>query len=159
MIYYIIFLFVSIAVDQVTKFYIIQLFTHELGVGGRGTRIAFIPNVLNLKFAKNTGAAWSILRNNQWFLIILSSVLIIVLLWLFVQGYKDGKNPLLLASLVLVVGGAMGNLIDRLRIGYVVDFFEFDFINFPIFNIADVFICVGMGIIAMLVLFFNIEWP
>ncbi len=152
MIYYIIFLLSTVAIDQFSKLYMIDLFKNQLS-------IPFIKGVLNLTFAKNTGAAFSIFRNNQMFLIVLSAALIVAMMFLFFKGYKEGKPPILLCSLLLVSGGAIGNLIDRIRLGYVVDFFETAFINFPIFNVGDIFICVGMGIILVLVVFFNVDWP
>ncbi len=62
-------------------------------------------------------------------------------------------------SLALIIGGAIGNFIDRVRLDYVIDYLNFTLINFPIFNAADVFIVVGTGLLAILVIFFNIEMP
>ncbi len=149
---YVIFLLMTIVVDQLSKIYILDLFKDKV-------TIPVINKVFHITFAKNTGAAFSIFRNSQWFLIVLSIVLILGMLGLFVKAHMDKKPQMLQYALLLVSGGAIGNLLDRFRLGYVVDFFDFRLINFAIFNIADVFICVGMAIIAILVIFFNLEWP
>ncbi len=149
---YVIFLIVTIALDQLSKIYILDLFKDKI-------TIPFIKGVFHITFAQNTGAAFSIFKNNQMFLVVLSIVLILGMLGLFVKAHIDKKPQILQFALLLVSGGAIGNLLDRIRIGYVVDFLDFRLINFPIFNVADVFICVGMACIVVLVMFFNVEWP
>ncbi|MCD8376293.1 MAG: signal peptidase II [Oscillospiraceae bacterium] len=115
-----------------------------------------IPHVLGLNFATNTGAAWSILEEHTWLLSALSCVAIAVILWALVTRRVGGAFGTI--SLAVVLAGAAGNLIDRVRLGYVVDMFETLFINFPIFNLADV--CVVCGGIAFCVylLFFHDKW-
>ena len=68
---------------------------------------------------------------------------------------KRPKNALLMTALTFMVGGAVGNLIDRVRLGYVIDFFDFRLIHFPIFNIADCFVTIGAVIFAVYVIFFS----
>jgi signal peptidase II len=116
-----------------------------------------IQNIFHLTFVKNDGAAFSIFSSKQLFLIIVTAVVICLILGLLVKSVQAGANPWLNLSLALVAGGAIGNLIDRIRLNYVIDYFEFKFVNFAIFNVADVFIVLGTALMCYLVLFKNIE--
>ncbi len=149
---YVIFFIATVLIDQLSKIYVLNIFKDKV-------TIPVITDVFHITFAKNTGAAFSIFKNNQLFLIILSIVLIAFMLGLFIKACIDKQPELLRYALLLVSAGAVGNLLDRFRLGYVVDFFDFRLINFAIFNVADVFICVGMGFIAILLVFFDLKWP
>lgn len=105
--------------------------------------IELIPDVFHLTFTRNTGAAFSILRDKQLILIIFTSLVILFMIGLLYRQIKSGSSVLLLLSLAMIIGGALGNLIDRMRYNYVVDFFDFTLINFAVFNVADIFITVG----------------
>lgn len=109
----------------------------------------FIPHILGLNFATNTGGAWSILNQHTWILTVIS--ILVVLAILFVLARRIIRHPFGVLTLAVVLAGAVGNLIDRIRLGYVVDMFQALFINFPIFNVADV--CVVCGGIAFCVYF------
>ncbi len=102
------------------------------------------------QYAENTGAAFSIMQNNPWFLLVGPVILIVaVLVMLFrLKGMPNTAQ----IGLWMVVGGGVGNLIDRMRLGYVVDFIKLEFINFAIFNLADSFLCVGVGLAAVAIL-------
>ena len=141
-----------IVLDQVLKFFAV---TKLRPVGS----IPLIENVFHLTFARNTGAAFSILRGKQIFLIMLTSIVILSLIFLMAKSMKEDNNKFLTLSLALIIGGAIGNLIDRIRLDYVVDYLDFTLINFPIFNAADVFIVVGTGLLALMVIVFNAELP
>ena len=110
--------------------------------------ILIIPNFFKLEYALNTGAAWSILNNRQVLLIIISIVLMI-LLFMFNKNFKVNKRNNI--AFGLLFGGIWGNLIDRLFHGYVIDFLSFKVFNYdyPIFNIAD--ICVVVGILLLII--------
>lgn len=99
-----------------------------------------IPGVLRITHVENTGAAFSIFSDMRWPLVAVSSVAVIVLIFV-VLLYRDGELGRLSASFML--GGAVGNLIDRVLTGKVVDMFEPVFINFAVFNVADIFVTVG----------------
>ncbi|MCH5348127.1 MAG: signal peptidase II [Oscillospiraceae bacterium] len=109
--------------------------------------------VLGLRYCENTGAAFSSFRGEKWFLIILVSVMLIGML-IFTIKYKY-KHPFFLVSSVMVISGGLGNLIDRIRQGYVVDYLDVKLFNFAVFNFAD--ICVVLGAIFMLIWLFFIE--
>ena len=151
MIYWIL-IVAMIVLDQLIKYWAVESLKP---IGS----IPLIQDVFHLTFAKNTGAAFSILRGKQVFLIILTSLVILGLVFLMAKNIKEGGNKFMTLSLAMIVGGAIGNFIDRVRLDYVIDYLDFTLINFPIFNAADVFIVVGTGLLALLVIVFNIDMP
>lgn len=116
-----------------------------------------IQDVFHLTYVKNDGAAFSIFSSKQLFLIIATVIVICLILGLLFKSVQDGTTPWLSFSLALIAGGAIGNLVDRLRLHYVIDYFEFRFVNFAIFNVADIFIVVGTALLCYLILFKNVE--
>ena len=107
---------------------------------------------LNLTYQENTGAAFSILRDKQLFLIILTSIIILGVIILMIS--KRVKKPAYIWSFALIVAGGVGNLIDRIAYGYVIDFVDVRIIKFAVFNFADV--CAVVGTI-MLIVFYTID--
>ena len=105
-----------------------------------------IPGIIELTNLRNSGAAWSIFEGQQTLFTIITIVAIIVIGY-FIWQYR--KNIPMLIGLSLIMAGTIGNFIDRLRQGYVVDMFETTFINFPIFNIADM--CLTIGVIWLII--------
>lgn len=135
---------------------IFDQFTKHLAVShlaGREARV-LIPGVLELRYLENNGAAFSMLQNQQWFFYILTAVFLILAIWLMrkVPRYTAVFNPLLW-SLAVLCAGAVGNLIDRIVHRYVVDFIYFSIINFPIFNVADIYVTVSVILLIVLILF------
>lgn len=129
---------ILIAVDQLVKAWTvanIELDTVE----------PFLPGFMSLAYLRNYGAAWSILQNQQWFFTIVTLIVVTVLIWYYIKQIQG--NIWTLFSLSLMIAGAMGNFIDRIRLGYVVDMFHLDFISFPVFNVADICLSVGVGIL------------
>ncbi|HFI0426730.1 TPA: signal peptidase II [Streptococcus suis] len=110
----------------------------------------FIPGLMSLAYLRNYGAAWSILQNQQWFFTIVTIVAVTGLIWYYVKQIKG--NLWTLFSLALMIAGALGNFIDRIRLGYVVDMFHLDFISFPVFNVADMCLNVGVGILLICIM-------
>ena len=133
----------SVIFDQVTKFLAVR---HLYG----NEPIDVIDGVFRFSYVENRGAAFGMLGEHRWVFMVISTVAIVGLL---VYLFKFApKNQLLSIGLSLVVGGGIGNMIDRVCLGYVVDFL--DFCAFPdvwmwVFNIADVCVCVGAAIIAL----------
>ncbi|HDR4419709.1 TPA: lipoprotein signal peptidase LspA [Bacillus cereus] len=139
MIYYVIALFV-IAIDQISKWLIVK--NMELG-----TSIPIIDNVLYITSHRNRGAAWGILENKMWFFYIIT-VVFVVFIVMYMQKYAK-TDKLLGISLGLILGGAIGNFIDRVFRQEVVDFIHvyiFSY-NYPVFNIADSALCIGVVLI------------
>ncbi len=133
---------VGITLDQLFKNWIVAHFS-------LGQVKTFIPNVLSLTYLKNDGAAWSSFSGQQWFFMLLTPLVLIVAAY-FLWKYAD-KNWYYW-GLTLIISGALGNFIDRIRQGYVVDMFQTDFMNFPIFNIADALLSVGFVILFIAIL-------
>lgn len=133
-----------IVLDRVSK-YLVTIYIMPLS----SQSIPLINGVFNLTYVENRGAAFSILQNQRWLFIILTIIFIIAAIYYLIKHPKD--NLIMRIGLSMVLAGAIGNLIDRIRVGYVVDFFDFRLINFPVFNVADCAIDVGC---ALLVIYF-----
>ena len=120
--------------------------------------IEIIKNFVELHYVKNYGAAFGILQNQRWFFIVITSIVVFAMI---VYMLRNSKNLTILAklSISMLSGGAVGNLIDRVRLGYVVDFInlELKIYNCPVFNIADMFIGVGTALLVYTVLVDKLE--
>ncbi|MGG0823165.1 signal peptidase II [Paenibacillus turicensis] len=140
MIYYLI-AFIVFVIDQLTKYVIATRL--ELW-----DQISVIGNFFLITSHRNTGAAFGILENQRYFFIIITIIVVIGIVW-YIQKMKNTGNKLLPFALSLVLGGALGNFLDRALTGEVVDFLQFNFgsYTFPIFNIADSCIVIGVALI------------
>lgn len=143
---FLILILIVIFIDQYTKYKVALYFK-------RARDIHIIRNIIYFKLVKNTGAALSMFKGKNRSLTIITSSIILVLSFFFIQLLKREGLLLFKTSVAMVLGGGIGNLIDRIRLGYVIDFFYFPFRKSPVFNIADLFIMVGMIIIIWLYLF------
>ena len=129
-----------------------QLFKYLAVVHLKGEPpVPIIDGVFELHYSENPGAAFGILQDHRWVFITVTIVVMIVMLGVLMSG-KFSQYPLMNISGALIVAGGVGNLIDRIANGYVVDFLYFKLINFPIFNFADC--CVVIGAVLLLVFFF-----
>lgn len=135
-----------VALDQWTK-YLAQTY-----LAGQKS-IVLIPDVFCLQYLENTGAAFGILQNQQWFFYLLTIVYLFFVAMIYVRIPKTKRFFLLHALAVLLTSGALGNFIDRVRMHYVVDFFYFSLIDFPIFNVADIYVVVSFVLLVIAVLF------
>lgn len=133
-----------VAADQGVKLWAVR----ALGPGGS---LGLIPGVFHLTYAENRGAAFSILEGKLGFFVAVTAVMVGLLLYMAKRGYIRGVFGRVAA--VFIIGGALGNLADRLCRGYVVDMFDFRLIHFAIFNVADVFITIGGVMLAVYFLF------
>jgi signal peptidase II len=115
--------------------------------------IILIPNVLQLHYLENTGAAFSILENRMSLFYILTPILCLVMLYVYFRLPNGKKAHMLQFLLILILSGAVGNYIDRVVHHYVVDFIYFSLINFPVFNVADIYVTCGVFLLFLLVLF------
>lgn len=152
MLIYVLIIAACAALDQIVK----ALAVHFLAPI---TTVPIIPQVFHLTYIENTGAAFSILAGRSVLLIVLTSALIAVLIWMLVGLPKTKAYLTLNTAFSLVIGGAIGNLIDRIRLGYVVDFFDFRLIGFAIFNVADCFVVVGCALILIQVIRRSLNAP
>ena len=111
-----------------------------------------IPGIVELRYIQNTGGGFSILTGHTWFLAAMTAVLMLGIALLLVK--KVFTHPLAVWSLVIILGGGIGNLIDRVRLGFVVDMFNLQFMNYPVFNVADILVVCGaiaFGVYYMLI--------
>ena len=113
--------------------------------------IEIFKNVLYLKYTENTGVAFSMFSDNRWILVGVTSVMLAAVLAFFLSGKVSGKLEVF--SLSLLLSGGVGNLIDRISLGYVIDYIDVRIINFAIFNFADICICVGAFLLCVAVYF------
>ena len=135
------------AADQFTKYLTvanIPLFGH----------VPVFPGVVGLTYAQNTGAAFSALEGMQWLFVLIFAVLTVLLI---VEYFKKPMpfTKLERWCIAAVYGGGLGNVIDRVRLGYVVDMIRTEFISFPVFNVADCFITCGCILLLFHIFFFN----
>ena len=139
---------VLVGIDRLTKWLVVSNMQlsdtiHLIKVGDK--------EVLNLYYTLNNGAAFSKLSGKTIFLIVITSIVIIWLLYLMIA--KKVHRPVYLASISLILGGGIGNLLDRIfNEGLVVDFIDFRIINFPIFNFADICAVCGAGLLLVSVI-------
>lgn len=125
---------VLLALDQWVKRYI----TLTLPLGESRP---LLPGFVELKTVHNYGAAWSSFSGMRWLLVAATGCIVLALLVLLVR--RVVRHPLGVLALCLIVSGGLGNILDRVRLGYVVDMFNFQFINYPVFNVADMCIVCG----------------
>lgn len=136
-VYILISLCALVGIDQVIKIWISSNISET-------TSTTIIPGVLSITNLHNSGAAWSILEGQQWLFSIITLVAVVAIVYFMI---KLKGRKLYLTSTTILLAGILGNFINRFLQGYVVDMFQVDFINFPVFNFAD--ICITLGIILL----------
>ena len=139
-----------VAADQFTKY---------LTVAGiaLGEKVPFIPGLLRFTYVRNYGAAFSSFQNQQWLFALIFIVFTVLILW----EYRKKSMPFSTFErwcIAAIYGGGLGNMIDRVRLGYVVDMIETEFIEFPVFNVADCFITCGCIALMVSLILFNKEF-
>ena len=138
------------AADQLTKFLVVQnipLYSH----------VPAIPGLFRLTYVQNHGAAFSILQNQQWLFLAMFLVLTAAIVYDFAKKSMP-FTKLERWLIVLLYAGGLGNMIDRIRLGYVVDMIELEFMTFPVFNVADCFITCSCILLLLHLVFFNKEF-
>lgn len=139
---------IAIALDQVSK-YIIERYVEY------GSMIPVIDKFFYITYFRNKGAAWGMFQNGRYFFIAVTVIVAGVLIYMLTRS----SNKLLKFSLAFILGGALGNFIDRVRVGSVVDFLDFYFgsYHFPTFNAADSFVVIGTVLLGIYMLFIHKE--
>lgn len=127
----------GLVLDQMVKMAIVKNI-------GLSEQKPVIKGVLSLTHLRNNGAAWSILEGQQWFFVLTTVLVLAVAIWFWLKNLSKNWYAI---GLTLIISGALGNFIDRVRQGYVVDMFQLDFINFPIFNVADILLSIGFVVL------------
>ena len=138
------------AADQITKYITVA----NIPLYGA---VPFIPGVVRFTYVRNTGAAFSSFQGQQWLFALIFAVFTVLVLWEYF------KSPMPFTKLdrwciAAIYGGALGNMIDRVRLGYVVDMIEAEFMTFPIFNVGDIFITCGCILLVIRLIFVNKEF-
>ncbi len=138
---------ILVALDQVTKYFAVaQLKDQPAKV--------LIQGVFELRYLENRGAAFGMLQNGKIFFLFAAVVMLTAIMFVLVKAPVLRKYRPWHVFLVMIAAGGIGNMIDRLRLDYVVDFFYFSLINFPIFNVADILISVGTVLFFVFIIFF-----
>ena len=135
-----------IAGDQISKYYAILLLKDQ-------PPYSVVDGVFELHYLENNGAAFGILQGQKFFFLFIASIIIGMILYVLFKMPYQKKYIKLHLTLVLIASGAIGNLIDRVRFNYVVDFLYFSLINFPVFNVADIYVTVAAFFLVILLLF------
>lgn len=132
-----------IGLDQLVKNYVVQQIP-------LGEVRSWIPNLVSLTYLQNRGAAFSMLQDQQWFFAVITLVVMAGAIWYLHMHMED--SLWMVFGLTLIIAGGLGNFIDRMSQGFVVDMFHLDFINFAIFNVADSYLTVGVIVLLIAML-------
>lgn len=144
--------FLMILLDQFTKYLAVKHLKFN-------EPVVLIKDFIKFSYVENYGAAFGVMQNKKYFFIIITLIVIITII-VFLKKNIYHLNKLMKVSLVMLLAGAIGNLIDRIRLSYVVDFISVRFSNgyeFPVFNIADCFIVISTILIVIMILFEKYE--
>ena len=132
-----------IVLDQLVKAYVVQNIA-------LGEVKSWIPNLVSLTYLQNRGAAFSMLQDQQWFFAVITLVVMAGAIWYLHKHIEDSLWTVF--GLILIISGGLGNFIDRVSQGFVVDMFHLDFVNFAIFNVADSYLTVGVVVLLLAML-------
>ena len=139
-------IFAGVILDQVTKYFAVLYLKGQ-------EAILLIPGVLELRYLENRGAAFGILQGGKIVFLIITPIVLLVAAYVLFRMPDGGKYRVLRILLDCIIIGAVGNMIDRIRLDYVVDFIYISLIDFPIFNVADMFVSIATVVGAVLLLF------
>lgn len=124
-----------LAIDRITKQMAIRYVMKQ--------EIELIPDILSLHYLENRGAAWGWFQNATWLFVLVTIVVIAAMVYFYSHIPMEKKYSLLRVSIIILSAGAVGNFIDRMMWRYVVDFIYVKWINFPVFNVADCYVCIS----------------
>ncbi|MBR4864711.1 MAG: signal peptidase II [Oscillospiraceae bacterium] len=137
----------AVVADQLVKLWVVQSIPLH-------TVVEAIPGLFHFTYVQNTGAAFSALEGQTWLFALVFLVFSLALVWEFSRK-RWGFTTFERWCIVAVFAGGLGNMIDRIRLGYVVDMIAVDFMDFPVFNVADCYITVGCIVLMVSLVFFN----
>lgn len=138
------------AIDQITKFLAVRYLME-------GGPIVLIDGVFELRYLENRGSAFGLMQNQRIFFIIITIIIVGIFVWLYCKLPDNRRMRWMHLICIGIITGALGNFIDRFINGYVVDFFYFKLINFPIFNVADIYVTVSAAVLIVLGVFYYKE--
>ena len=141
---------VSVILDQLTKYIAVEHLPFQ-------KPSPFIPGLIEFyRIEPNTGIGFGMLQGKRWLFIPISCIAVVLVIFILIR-YRKKLSPLLSIALSMIAGGGIGNQIDRIINGAVVDFLNFQFIDFPVFNVADCFVTVGCVLAGIAIIFFD-KW-
>jgi signal peptidase II len=147
-----------VLIDQVTKWLAISYLSPK----NDGSDIILWNGVFRLSYLENRGAAFGIMAGKSIFLIITTIIVFIAIVWFYLRIPAEKKFRYIKWLVVFIIAGAIGNFVDRIRFNFVVDFFYFELIDFPIFNMADTYVVCGVILLILFYLFYykeeDLEW-
>lgn len=141
---------VCVLIDQLTKYLVIKYLKGE-------RPLVIVKDLLSFVYVENRGAAFGILQNKKWFFVIVTVISVVILLYIFLSSYRK-MSTWLIVALSFILGGTIGNFIDRMRLDYVVDFISVRIMNrydFAVFNLADAFIVIGAIMLMLHIIIFD----
>lgn len=140
----------GVALDQFTKYLAVTQIKEQ--------PIVLIDGVLEFRYLENRGAAFGMLQNQQWFFLIITVITLCLIVYTYIKLPREKHFTPLRICMITLTAGAIGNMIDRINLQYVVDFIYFKLIDFPIFNVADIFAtCSTIALIVLFLFFYSEE--
>lgn len=140
--------------DQGTKY----LADRFLNPANGGSDVVLLRGIFRLQYLENKGAAFGILQGKSMLLILVSALVFLLICVLYYRLPQERRFAPLLAICILIMSGAIGNFIDRMRFGHVIDFLYFELIHFPIFNVADIYVtCSAIALIVLFLFYYKEE--
>lgn len=136
-----------VVIDQISK----VIAYNTLAVNGNASSIK--NPIFSFYYVENTGISFSMLNSKMALIIVITTIILICLLYVLIKTPKTLYYMPFSITLSVIVAGAIGNLYDRIFRGYVIDFIMLEFIDFPVFNFADIFVCIGLVILVILIFF------
>ena len=146
----VIFLAILIFLDQITKYFAIVYLKGQ-------ESLKVVDGVFEFNYLENRGAAFGMLQDQKFFFVFIAVVILAVIAYVLFKTPNQKKYTKLHIALVFIAAGAIGNMIDRLALNYVIDFFYFKLIDFPIFNVADIYVTCATFALAFLIIFYYKE--
>lgn len=137
---------ILIVIDQISKAWAVATLKDK-------PAIPLISGILELNYLENRGAAFGMLQNQKWFFIFVAVIILGCIIYILIKAPLQHKYSKLHILLTLIAAGAIGNMIDRIGLNYVVDFIYFKIINFPIFNVADIYVTCSTIVLILVLLF------
>ncbi len=138
---------VLVGIDQLTKYLALNMLAH---IGS----VTIIEKIFSLTFVENRGAAFGIMQGGRLIFLVAIPIILIATTYYYIKLPQGQVYKFMRMALVLIMAGAIGNYLDRLFRGYVIDFFHATFIDFPVFNVADIFVVCGTISLSVLLIFF-----
>ena len=143
---------ILVALDQFTKYLAVKYLMNQ-------PNIVLWEGVFELEYLENRGAAFGIMQGQKIFFVIFTSIAMIAIAWFYLKKIPEAKKYRFLEIIcVMLFAGGIGNFIDRIRLNYVIDFFYFSLIDFPIFNVADIYVtCAAITVLALGIFYYKDE--